>query len=354
MKKIILIFMFLSFFLCGCTRPAEYREPEQVIITAALGFDNENGNIALSAETVNTSGNEGAYKPQVIKGIGQTVSLVLQQISDSLGGKMFLGHCTTVILGESLTHEQIEKIFSFLQEEQEISLAVKLITAQNAKEALSGKSYFDDAVGFDILKLLGTKGDIAAKDSYASLFSVARYKESDNPCFTLPYFSTVSGDEESRLTPDGAGIFSGNLYICRLSADEDRLFKILSDNFSSGVLLVDTNEKSIQLQILESNCKKAIDYADKTLILSFDVKLTASDKGLSGKDITTFSKTLGEECEEFLKKIRTEIKEDIFHITDYIKRYEPLIYKKIEKDPLGAFLNCEITVECKTVIGEGQ
>ena len=343
MKKTALI-LILSLMLCGCTRPAEYREPEQVIITSALGFDNANGQLALCAETIKTDKGKSDYSPQLVTGFGDNVAFVLQNTSDALGGELFLGHCTTVVLGKSLTQAQIKDIFSFLQENENISLAVKLICADNAKQALSCKTYSSEAVGYDVLKLLTTKSDTADNKNYACLYSIADYNARQNSCFTLPFFSVTENEGEPYLYPNGASVYVDDILIYSISSKEEMIFKILSNNYSKGIIRLEGENVNVE----KSKCKIHICFSDGTLKITFNVTLTLE----GDTNIEEFSDVLKTECLDFLSNVQTQIREDVFHVTETIKRHYPTIYKRIESNPLNAFLNADIAVNCKIKKGE--
>ena len=344
MNRFIALLLLICLLLCGCTRPAEYREPEQVIITSALGFDNVNGQLALCAETVKTSGDNGLYTPQLVTGFGDNVELVLQSTSDSLGGELFLGHCTTVILSTSLTQAQIKNIFSFLQNNQEISLAIKLVCADNAKQALSCKTYSSEAVGYDVLKLLTTKSDTSHNKSYACLYNIAQYKVGQNPCFTLPFFDVAESEGDTYLYPNGAVVFFDDILIHRLSSEEEIILRLLSNDYSTGIIKLETKNLNVE----KSHCKIETDFSDKSLKLSFNMILT-----LEGNvDVESLTKELKAMCLSFINNVQTQIREDIFHITERIKKHNPTIYKRIENKPIDAFLNSDVSISIKIKKGE--
>ena len=354
MKRILIcVCVILCLCLCGCNRAAEYSEPEQVIITAALGFDNESGQLCVSAETVKTN-TDSSYEPQVITDKGYTVEQVIQSISDNLGGKLFLGHCATIVLGNSLTQDQLENIIQFCKDSSEMSLAVKLIATHNAVQLLSCKSYSGEAVGYDIIKLMGTKGDVAAPDTYAQLFHIENLRSTHSGSFTLPHFSAETSENGATLSPDGADVFSGSLRIYKLKKEQDILLKILSNGYSGTTMTVNNNGSILQAKIEKSRCKIDKSFQNNTLFLDCTVKLTLEQGGFKGENASEFGKVIENKLGDFFTLMQTEIRQDILHITDSIEKYQPMLFKRIEKDPLDAFLRANIKVRCIVSGGDRQ
>ncbi len=353
MKKLyICICILLCFLLCSCSPAAEYREPEQVVITAALGFDNEEGRLILSAETINTSG-EGDYTPKVLKGSGHTTEQVIQSISHNIGGKLFLGHLATVVLGKTLTQDQTEDILEFCREDSEISPAVRLVSTENAAGLLSCKGVSGEAVGYDIVTLITTKEDLRRDDNYATLFNIEKIRSEKNNCYTLPCFSVME-EKEPLLFLDGSEVFSGTLRIYTLENEQDTLLRILENKFQGGTLTLLNGGDVLQADIEKIRTTMDTTFSDNSLSVSYFLKLTLKKNGFKGESVSAFTKALEERLKKLLTLLQTEIKEDLLHITDNIKRYKPLIYKKLETNPLDAFCKADISVTCTAREGDGQ
>ncbi len=169
MKKLLFIFPLLLI-LCGCKQTgAEY-------IISSIGFDNNDGllNTCFEAVVINSETEDQVIK--LLEGNGKNVEQGIAKIKKQCTQDFLLSHCGVLVIGESVTENQINDIYQFCFNERDITLSARVVKTENAKELLQKKPVSSIAVGYDILGLIEqySKKDKQIKNRYFEIMALER------------------------------------------------------------------------------------------------------------------------------------------------------------------------------------
>ncbi len=152
MKKAFLI-LILALFLCGC----EKRGPEYLV--SSMGFDKENNYYKVCFESVIINSEDTEQSVKLLKGEGQTLKAAIKQIKEQCTQPLLLSHCGVIVIGDSISQNDLRNIVLYCIENEKITLSALLIKSENTQKLLSVKPISSLTVGFDIMGLLEQNKD---------------------------------------------------------------------------------------------------------------------------------------------------------------------------------------------------
>ncbi len=142
MKKIVLLLLFTVLFTaCSDGR----REPEQIAIASAVGFDAAEEGLLLSVELPGAEGGSS-----VISEADGNVHTALRQLAEGMERRLLLSHCALIVLGDSLSEEQLEAVFSFIGAGEELPLEAMAVSSSSAHDLLSAGESARKTVGYTL------------------------------------------------------------------------------------------------------------------------------------------------------------------------------------------------------------
>lgn len=141
--------------LSGCRSGSDYIEPESRIIVSALGVDQYNEELLLTAEyvNINTTNNSDSYNIKIITGQGKNMFSAIGDLKNQIDGELMLSQCPAIILGTSLDSENLKDIYSFLLTEENISLGIRIVFCDFANQIITANSD-NKPSGYQIMSLL--------------------------------------------------------------------------------------------------------------------------------------------------------------------------------------------------------
>ncbi len=138
-KSIILITIILL--ITGCYN---YRELNDLAIIDALGIDYKDNKFLVTAQILNVEKKETDDTKKLIvvyEGEGQSIAEAIRNMSLDDPKEMYLGHLELIILGESLTKDNTNKVFEFLLRDPKLRSEALVVSSLNnsAREILNQK-----------------------------------------------------------------------------------------------------------------------------------------------------------------------------------------------------------------------
>ncbi len=147
MKKILLSLL-LVLLLCGC----EKRGPEYLV--SSIGFDKQSDKYKVCFESVIINSEDTKQTVKLLKGEGETLKSAINQIKKQCTQPLLLSHCGVLVIGNSISGNELSDIANYCVEHKEITLSSFIIKTENAEKLLSVKPVSSLTVGFDIMGLL--------------------------------------------------------------------------------------------------------------------------------------------------------------------------------------------------------
>ena len=170
MKKFLLC-LFLFLFLSGCQKA----KPEYLVSSIGIDTKNDKFNICFEAVIVNSENPE--QKLMLLKGSGDTIEQAVAQINRQCTQPILLSHCAVIIIGETVTQNQLNKILEYCYQKDEITLSAFFITTKNAEKLLSQEPVSSVCVGYDIMGLIEQYSKLQNKNFKNRFFEVITLKE---------------------------------------------------------------------------------------------------------------------------------------------------------------------------------
>lgn len=343
MKRIIAAgAVLMLLLLSGCkSKNSDYEEPEKRIYVSALGFDQKDEKIKITAETIsvaeNTSSNE--YGIKRYQGEGETVASALYDLKKDLVPTPDLSHCAALVVDRDVTDAQFGEIVEFCFLEKEVTQSVHLVVAEDPEKLLDSSKESGKPIGFRIAEFLYEDIDGVKSFKNATLMTVVNDLERKE-FFQLPYFES----RENECVHTGWQVYNGGVAKRFLSRQEMQFLEIMKNNFSNGEVIIPSlsGGRTMDLKSVKSKLQWE-SVSGGRLCVSVKAK-TNSPKG----DLKEREKAVAGEINSLISSLRRE-NIDLLNIKEKIRSAYPNL-KSGGVDEL--FKSAPIEVKCSIKKGE--
>lgn len=328
MKKILSICtaLFLVLPLCGCSAKEAIASDKQEYIVSSLGFDNKNSRLRmiLEAVVVNSDDLTSEKQNELIIGTGDTAKEAFAEITEKTTQPLMFSHSGVIVIGDEITSSQLEDIFDFCYEKDEINLAAMFVHTENAEELLSCKTVSSVAVGYDIMSMV----EVISEERGLVFENLFYETESarNKPMNTLFMPNITVEDKDFSLK--GLTVFKENVNIRELDLEEAQALSFITDNVTRGDFLLNGKEINVK------SAKTTYDFAlSDNLEISLKIRLNADG-----------SNTLLTEKIQNIFYSAQKRGEDIFAIGNLIYHQAPKIWENIKENYNEYFQNASLQV----------
>lgn len=152
-----------------------------------MGFDYVGEDLRICIEVIAPDDEEEAAT--VFTAQGKTPKECVKALNLSLPKQLVFDHCAVVILGKTLSPEQIETLIKYLRDFEEVNLAVRLVTADDSAVLFGGAKVTDYSIGYDmvgVLKQSEREEKRRIKNRFYEIETTVVQKDDE---FSLPDFS---------------------------------------------------------------------------------------------------------------------------------------------------------------------
>jgi hypothetical protein len=247
--------------LSSCSFIPGYTEPEDQYIISALGFDQEGGELVVSAQT---SSEEGEVL-DVYRGRGESVEYAMAHLEGTDARRIELGHCAMILIGESISPERLAEILDYCRRNDDVTVSAGVGAAHNAFELLSHSR----ASGYSLIRAMrqGEDGSGVSVGSRFYAIEDVRASEKRAGVFSLPYF--VLGENTWSLW--GLRLFRNCEALTLLDRGESAIYTMLCGRFGGGTADVTVN--GVGYSALFRSCKRRVKLDGDTIVITCDVLL---------------------------------------------------------------------------------
>ncbi len=335
MKKIIisLILTITALFLCGC----DFREPDRQYMAAALGFDQKDGGMQVSVETIviNSESNEEQIKTEVFSAQGESPEECVYNLGKSLAKKMTFSHCGIIAVGDTLSSRQLLKVTEYCRNEQEINLSAYLVSTADCKELLSKKATSTLALGYELMSAL-EYSTVENGIMYGSrIYEVEDAFTKNTPAFLLPRFKT----QEDSFSLSGSRLYLSGSAQAELNGDETLIYSIIRNANRGGK--INTEDGVYNVDAPFTYFEAELD-GDEVMI-SLDIRIPPD-----GADSTLCS-YIGSAATAIVNRLPNEL----FGFADRIYSKDKALWNKINRDKLLADAQTQVTCKIRRREDEG-
>lgn len=322
MKKTIkfaVAFITILLLFSGCKGMGDESKPNDKRFVSALGFDEENGEIIASVETVEAVG-EGKVNPYILKNKGKSVESILAEIEAESPRELSFSHAEAVVLGEELSKNNVKQILDFFVKNEKIPLSARLISTDDAEELLGFKKGDGEASGYEISDMIKRLGEKTGIGNHSTLYEIKTAAMQKVNIYALPILEA----DDNKLEFEGMRVFVGDEESAELDYDQSLVYAVVRNIFDGGEIYSDNGVYTVNSA--EADIKA--DFSSDKLKIDVMVKLSP-------------------ESDELIRIIKENLKDsdrDYFGISAAIAERYPEIWKAIESSYERYFKNAEINI----------
>lgn len=258
----IILFAFLS----GCEN-----EPGKAFLVSSVCFENDNGNILVSAEYISvldTNTNSG-YLAKTVSASADRVEKAVSRLSLEMTKKLMFEHCAVIMLGEDLNSSQIKEIFDFLKS-SEISFSALLVCAENGN-VLNAKTDSGLSVGYALSSLLKNRGEDFGYGVHIKMYEIFTARKQEENIFAIPFVFL----EEQRLSAEDMVLYKDDTKRLKLDMKESIFYCMARNIYEGG--RAETKNETLRLGSVKV---KPIKTENKNLLVETNLENTEIIKEL--------------------------------------------------------------------------
>lgn len=339
MKKIVALVLIFPLIFCSCDT-TDYSDIESKAIVSAIGIDNKEDKILLTMEIVKTDGaKEKGVEATVIETEGQNLYECLSGISSKISKTLFYSHCAVIAFGENLNPKVINNMLDFCFLDNEFTLLLKIVSTNNANQLLKATPKNQPIVGYEIMSILSSREknlSIGYKNSY---INISRNKNEPPFLYALPF---IKLEQQKSFSLKGVKFYENNLETVYFDEFDGTVYEILSNNFSSGQVVVKDEGSVILSSVLKSKTKLNCSFKNNKLKINVIVNQNLDAHQTANLNVKSYKNAIYNSSikilrESFNKNI------DLLGVLEHLKKFDNNIYKKIRKNFKSHYKNSVIS-----------
>ena len=276
------------------------------------------------------------------KTVDNSIIMSLSQLLERFSKKQFFGHTRNIFFGEDILKDEklLKEILDGISRFHEFHNSMyAYFVPGRAEEVFKVKPMYDKLLAPYIAGII-ENSDYTSKIIKLTLSEMIIMLENQEGCLVIPRINP--GKEEVKIS--GAGVLKDYKLIGYLGDQETSVYNWLTNNAKGGDIAVEykgistvfrhfTFDRKIELSKVE-NGNIYLNYIMETegSIEEFMIGKEILDNVLLKEISREVEKRIENEGEKLIKKFQQEFKADLIGARDYLSKYQPKLYKTIEKD----------------------
>ncbi len=338
------------------------------LVIQGIGIDIEKDNsykVTLQAIDTNSSAaasSDGASQPplQVYTVKGDSIYTAIKTVTESEGKTPLYSQNRIIILGKSITEENMDNVIDFFVRDVENSSSVYVAAAEKtAAEILQTKN------GNEYVSARNLKNSIDSYEYDARIFATSLYElisryNSASKDFAMPMLSVKEQNGEKNVEISGTAIFNNTKYREEISKDDTIYLNILYNEVYNTALSYSMEDNTrISLNVVKSKTKRTVSLENGKPTFKIKVTMNADISEISGgvsntmknSDIENYKKRGEEYVEKQLKRVISTLHNRYESDTSGLARLlyicEQDFYRKNEKKIDEVMKNSIYEIECE-------
>ncbi|MGI6586301.1 MAG: Ger(x)C family spore germination protein [Gracilibacteraceae bacterium] len=347
--------------LAGCWDKVEI---EDRLFVLAIGVDSATEAEQKISEDRYTLSFVAPVVDQIIEGEGPTFhtyktvenNLItsLTQLLERFSKKQFFGHTRAIFFGEDImkSDKLLKEVLDGVSRYHELHNSMyAYIVPGRAEEVFEVKPMYDKLLAPYIAGIT-ENSNYTSKAMRLSLLDMTIMLENQQGGLVIP--KLVPGEKEVRL--NGAGVLKGYKLIGYLGDKETSVYNWLMNKAKGGAISIEYNNTPTVFRHFTFNRKIRLAKVEEGKIyLNYEMETEGSieeykmgwkilDNVLLEEISREVEKRIEGESEKLIEKFQKQFKADLIGVKDYLSKYQPKLYKTIEKD-YEKFFTDSIVVE---------
>lgn len=359
----------LSFLLAFYTFNSEEIYKKDIrnrLVIQGIGIDIiESGEYSVTIQAIDTNNqssasSDSASQPpiKVYEVKGDTIYTAIKGVTEIEGKIPLYSQNRIIILGKSITEENMADVIDFFVRDVENSSSVYVAAAEKtAGEILNAKN------GKEYITAGSIETGISAYEYDARIFNMQLYDlinryNSSTKDFAMPLLSVKEENGEKSVEISGTALFNSTKYREKISKDKTAFLNILYDKVNNTALAYDYEDnKNVSLNIVNSKTERNLTLKNGVPHFKIKVKMQADILEISGgvstktetQDIERI-KSAGEkyienETKKLLNSLYNEYNSDSVGLARLIYINEKDFFKRNEKNLDSVLQNSVYEVE---------
>lgn len=338
------------------------------LVIQGIGIDIEKDNsykVTLQAIDTNSSAaasSDGASQPplQVYTVKGDSIYTAIKTVTESEGKTPLYSQNRIIILGKSITEENMDNVIDFFVRDVENSSSVYVAAAEKtAAEILQTKN------GNEYVSARNLKNSIDSYEYDARIFATSLYElisryNSASKDFAMPLLSLKEQNGEKNVEISGTAVFSNTKYREKISKDDTIYLNIINNEVYNTALSYSMEDNTrISLNVVKSKTKRTVSLLNGKPTFKIMVTMNADISEISGgvsslmknSDIEEFKKRGEEYVEKQVKNVISTLhnryESDVSGLARLLYICEQDFYRKNEKKIDEVMKNSIYEIECE-------
>jgi spore germination protein len=273
---------------------------------------------------------------------------------------IYMGHTKLLILSSNLLQykDTVKEIVDYLQRNPNINRMMDIVVSDGkAEDYIKFKPMTENSTEYYISGLMAnSKRNSRIMSINLNEFLILL---SENGSVLLPRITLEKEKNELILT--GAAIIKNYALKGYFTPLELMDIQLLSGKFNIGKKVIYIDGHPVDFIINGYERKMRVEEEGDKLVINIDLSLEGQingyyvDKKILGKEElqtlqNTFNKSIGVECEKIMEVAKGEFEIDPFGVREYIEKFKPSLWNKIEKDWQEKYKNSKVVVNVNTEI----
>lgn len=338
------------------------------LVIQGIGIDIEKDNsykVTLQAIDTNSSvavSSDGASQPplQVYTVKGDSIYTAIKTVTESEGKTPLYSQNRIIILGKSITEENMDNVIDFFVRDVENSSSVYVAAAEKtAAEILQTKN------GNKYVSARNLKNSIDSYEYDARIFATSLYElisryNSASKDFAMPLLSVKEQNGEKNVEISGTAVFSNTKYREKISKDDTIYLNIINNEVYNTALSYSMEDNTrISLNVVKSKTKRTVSLRNGKPTFKIMVTMNADISEISGgvsslmknSDIEEFKKRGEKYVEKQVKNVISTLhnryESDVSGLARLLYICEQDFYRKNEKKIDEVMKNSIYEIECE-------
>lgn len=278
------------------------------LVIQGVGIDVEDsGDYTVTIQAIDTnaqsaSSSEGASQPplKTFKLQGDTIYSAIKGVTEKEGKVPLYSQNRIIILGKSITEENMDDVIDFFVRDVENSSSVCIAAAEKtASEILEAKNG-EEYISAGNIAVAINSSEYDGRIFKIQLYDLINRYNSSTKDFAIPLLSVAESDKEKTIEITGTALFNNTKYREKISKDETVFFNMLYDRINNSALSYDYDEnKKVSLNIINAKTTRKVSLINGKPVFKIRISLKADITEINGgvssemeiREIDTISST---------------------------------------------------------------
>ena len=336
------------------------------LVIQGIGIDvEESGEYSVTIQAIDTNSqsatsSDGASQPPLksfsVK--GNTIYTAIKSVTELEGKMPLYSQNRIIILGKSITEENMDDVIDFFVRDVENSASVCIAAAEKtASEILMAKNG-EEYVSARNIQLAIKSSEYDGRIFCMQLYDLINRYNSGTKDFAIPLLSITEKEKEKDVEIIGTALFNNTKYREKISKEETVFLNMLYDRIDNSALSYAYEDgKKVSINIVGVNTRRKVEMEKGKPTFKISIKIKADVAEINGgvssemktEEIQKISlsgeKYIKDETEKLIHKMYSGFNSDAVGFARLLYIYETEFYKNNEKNLDSVLQNSNYEVE---------